>query len=231
MLVRHFMATDVFTLSPRRTCHRALVDLTRLRIRRAPVLEDGTLVGIVSERDLLRIVPGTPAQASTAAGAEGMDLEVRHIMSAPVMTLGLNDHLETAARLMLHHRIGGVPVLHQGKLRGIITESDVFKALFGLLNSCSGHNILFEEPAGRGGAKTDYTRLCGQHGCRIQALLTYLKPDGRAMSYLSLEGGRPQALVAELRALSHHVIMVEEGSEKQAPGARPECAPRSGNDR
>lgn len=222
MLVRHFMTTDVFTLHPDRTCHQALRDFSNLKIRRAPVLEGETLVGIVSERDLLRMVPGTPAQASTPAGVEGMDLAVRHIMSAPVKTLGLNDHLEAAARLMLNHRVGGAPVLHQGKLRGIITESDVFRALFGVLNSCSGHNILFEEAARRSGPKTDYARLSGQHGCRIQALLTYLKPDGGVMSYLSIEGGRPQALVAELRALSHHVIMVEEGSENLPPGAPPE---------
>lgn len=224
MLVRHFMTTDVLTLAPGRTCHEALIELSRHGVRRAPVLDGEKLVGIVSERDLLRILPGTPAQASTQAGADGMDLAVRHIMSAPVKTLGLNDHLETAARLMLNHRIGGVPVLHQGKLKGIITESDVFKALFGVLNSCSGVNILFEEPACRGGSKTDYARLCIRHGCRILALLTYLKPDGGAMCYLSLEGGGPETLVEELRALSYSVIMVEKASEKQAPGAPPECA-------
>ncbi len=224
MLVRHFMTTDVLTLAPGRTCHEALIELNRYGVRRAPVMDGETLVGIVSERDLLRILPGTPAQASTQAGVEGMDLAVRHVMSAPVKTLGLNDHLETAARLMLSHRIGGVPILHQGKLKGLITESDVFKALFGLLNSCCGVNILFEEPARRGGAKTDYARLCTRHGCRILALLTYLKPEGGAMCYLSLEGGGPETLIEELRTLSYQVLMVEKASEKPAPDASPECA-------
>ena len=63
MLVRNFMVSDVVTLSPDQTCHAALQELQRCKVRRAPVVQNNKLVGIVSERDLLRVLPGTCAQA------------------------------------------------------------------------------------------------------------------------------------------------------------------------
>ena len=65
MLVRNFMVSDVVTLSPDQTCQAALQELQRCKVRRAPVVQNNKLVGIVSERDLLRVMPGTCAQAST----------------------------------------------------------------------------------------------------------------------------------------------------------------------
>ena len=114
MLVRHFMASDVVTLSPDQTCHEALQALQRCKVRRAPVVQNNKLVGIVSERDLLRVMPGTCAQASTIAGEAGMDLPVRDIMRTKVITLSPSDHLKQAASIMLKHQIGGVPVVQGG---------------------------------------------------------------------------------------------------------------------
>ena len=82
------MTSDVFTLSPAQLCHEALTEFRSRKIRRAPVMENGRLVGIVSERDLLHILPGTCGQASTPAGEDGMALPVRNIMVTDVATLG-----------------------------------------------------------------------------------------------------------------------------------------------
>ena len=136
------MTSDLFTLSPDQTCHEALAEFKRRKIRRAPVVENGRLIGIVSERDLLRVLPGTCGQASTLAGEDGMELPVRNIMGTDIVTLGPNDHLAKAASLMLKRRIGGVPVVHDGKLKGIITESDVFKALYAILTSGAGSIVI-----------------------------------------------------------------------------------------
>jgi acetoin utilization protein AcuB len=93
VLVRHFMTSDLYTLSSNRTCYEALAEFRRRKIRRAPVVENGRLAGIVSERDLLHVLPGTCGQASTLAGEDGMTLPVRNIMTVDVATLGPNDHL------------------------------------------------------------------------------------------------------------------------------------------
>ena len=209
MLVRRFMTNHVFTLSPDQTCHEALAEFRRLKIRRAPVMENNQLVGIVSERDLLHILPGTYAQASSQAGEDTMALPIRHIMCTEVVTLGLNDHLAKAASLMLKHRIGGVPVVHEGKLGGIITESDVFKALYVILTSSVGSIIIFEEPAQLAQANHDYAGLCLKHGCRLHTLLRYPQPSGGVMYYLCLEGQNVDAVIRALWAMSNQVVWTE----------------------
>ena len=209
MLVRNFMASDVVTLSPDQTCHEALQELQRCKVRRAPVVQNNKLVGIVSERDLLRVLPGTCAQASTMAGEAGMDLPVRDIMRTKVITLSPSDHLKKAASIMLAHQIGGVPVVQGGQLKGIITESDIFKAFFAILTSTRGWIILFEEPAQLADAQHDYVKLCLEHGCRINTVLKYPTSTGATMYYLCLEGENVDAFVRKLWAMSNQVVLVE----------------------
>jgi CBS domain-containing protein len=212
MLVRHFMTTDLFTLSPGQTCREALAEFKRRRIRRAPVVADGALVGIVSERDLLRVLPGTCAEASSAAGENEMAVPVRDIMVRRMATLGPNDPLAKAADVMLKKRIGGLPVLQDGKLKGIITESDVFKALHAILSSGSGATVIFEAP-GHGPAgsdEVDYAGLCLRHGCRLHTFLRYPNGGGGAtMYFLRMEGGSAALVVRELWALAHKVLWTE----------------------
>jgi acetoin utilization protein AcuB len=203
------MTTEVFTLSPDTSCREALGEFRCRKIRRSPVMEFNRLAGIVSERDLLRILPGTCAQASTPAGEDVMSLPVRHIMRELVVTIGPNDHLAKAASLMLRNRIGGIPVVHEGALRGIITESDVFKALHGMLTACTGAVVIFEEPASDGGSRCDYVAQCLRHGCRLHTLLRYPTPNGGAMFYLCIDGKNVDGFIRELWTRSKRVVMVE----------------------
>jgi CBS domain-containing protein len=64
MLVRHFMATGPYTLSPDQNCQSAFAAFSTHKIRRAPVIDGNRLVGIVSEEDLLHILPGTCAETT-----------------------------------------------------------------------------------------------------------------------------------------------------------------------
>jgi acetoin utilization protein AcuB len=209
MLVRNYMASDVVTLSPDQTCQEALQELRRCKVRRAPVVLNKKLVGIVSERDLLRVLPGTCAQASTLAGEAGMDLPLRDIMRTAVITVSPNDHLKQAASIMLRHRIGGVPVVQGGRLRGIITESDIFKAFYEILTSPRGRVILFEEPAQLAAEQHDYVKVCLEYDCRVHTVLKYLTSTGSTMYYLCIEGENIDAFVGKLRAMSNQLMLVE----------------------
>lgn len=210
MLVRHFMATDLFTLVPDQSCREALAAFRLRRIRRAPVVEAERLTGIVSERDLLHILPGTCAQASTQAGEASMSLAVCHVMRTDVVTVDPNDYLTTAARLMLKHRIGGIPVVHEGRLRGIITESDIFKALYGILTPPGGMRVIFEELQPPSGG-IDYAGMCARQHLRLHTFLKFPRPGGGAMVYLCAEGDGTEAFVRELWGLSCRVVSVESG--------------------
>jgi len=210
MLVRYFITPRIIILTPDQTCYEAYHAFKEHRIRRAPVVDDDRLVGIVSERDLYRILPRTPWQVSQEEGKSHMDMPVRNIMTAPVHVLSPNDHIETAARMMLKHRIGGIPVLKEGHVMGLITESDIFRAMWGILSYRASCRILFfERESATAKFSNDYIALCFRHHCRVHTFLSYPEPDGRHMHYLCVQGGDIDSLINDLWSHSCEIIVVE----------------------
>lgn len=118
MLVRERMSAPVVTVSRDTDYQQALQLMQEKRLRRLPVVDrERRLVGIVAERDLLLAATRYPR-----AGVDVGEFMATDIVSAtPGMDIG------AAARLMLEHRVGGLPVLEGGALVGIITESDIFR--------------------------------------------------------------------------------------------------------
>ncbi|MEW6268715.1 MAG: CBS domain-containing protein [Thermodesulfobacteriota bacterium] len=124
--VRHVMTPVVRTL--RHDDHLEVADelMAGHRIRHLPVLDErGVVCGIVSQRDLFR---GALAKAlgygRTAQHRLHSTLRVREVMSPHVVTIGPFEPIENAARLMLEHKIGCLPVVDGQKLVGIVTETD-----------------------------------------------------------------------------------------------------------
>ncbi len=214
MLIRYFMTIAPITMAPDDTCGDALQTMHRHRIRRAPVLQENQLVGIVSESDLLRILPGTVAQIASDAGMAGMDTPIGRVMKKNVLTLQPNDHLDSAARLMLQHKIGGIPIVENGKLQGIITESDIFKALWKILSSDKGTRIILEESRTAPAVPVDFMSLCTVYGCRLHAFLRFPRPRERDICYLRVEGDNIEGLIDALWSRSCQVISVKRESRK-----------------
>ncbi len=134
MFVRSYMTVDPVSVSPDDNFHQAMHTLRKRGVRHLPVLEKGRLVGIVVEKDLLT---NQPSPATTLSLYEIYSLletlRVRQIMSRPVITVEGDCPLEEAARIMVEHKISCLPVMDGEKLVGIITETDVFKALVEVL--------------------------------------------------------------------------------------------------
>ena len=215
MLVRYFMSTKVLTLSPEQKCLEALHYLKKHRIRRAPVLDKNNLVGIVSERDLYRVLPRTFWQTSKEAGETGVDIPVKNIMATDIKVLSPNDHLEMAARLMLQHKIGGIPVLKDNHLEGLITESDIFKAMWSILSHKTSHRILFfDKGSDTNKVPNDYMELCIKNDCLVNTFVSYPKPDGGYIHYLCIQGTGVDNLIKDLWSHSCEVIIVERYNPK-----------------
>lgn len=125
MRVRDVMTSPVHTIGPDAPAWEALALMRGHRIRRLPVVEDGRLVGIVTWTDLVRVRPpalgGRWHVPNLAAGAQ-----VRHVMSTAVVVVDPEMPVQDAAALMQRHKFGGLPVVDQGRLVGIVTESDLF---------------------------------------------------------------------------------------------------------
>jgi len=124
MFVRDWMSAPAITLGPDVTASAALAFLEKRNVRRVPVVADGKLVGIVTKSDLLG--------AGKHHAVHGVTT-IANVMTRKPLTVQQEDTLETAAQLMLINKISGVPVLDGDQVVGIITESDLFRALCGML--------------------------------------------------------------------------------------------------
>jgi acetoin utilization protein AcuB len=128
MFVGDRMSRTVISVTPETPVHDALAMFQREHIRRAPVVRQGKLLGIVSETDLLN---ASPSLATTLSIWEMNSLmskiTVKHVMTKKVKTIAVDAPIEEAARIMAEAKIGGMPVTREGKIVGMITETDLFK--------------------------------------------------------------------------------------------------------
>jgi len=129
MFVGERMSHPVISITPDTPIHDAAVLLKKEHIRRAPVMQNGKLVGIISERDLLNASPSSVTSLSVwELNYLLSKVTVKQVMSKKVKTIDVNTPIEEAARIMADTKIGGLPVTRDGEVVGIITETDLFKA-------------------------------------------------------------------------------------------------------
>ena len=135
MLVRNRMTPNPITISPDKSVSDALRLMREKKIKRLPVVDSrGQLVGIVSEKDLLYASPSPVTSLNVWEIHELLGkLLVDKVMTQRVITVGEDQPLEEAARIMDDGRFGGLPVMKGKALVGIITESDLFKAFLQFL--------------------------------------------------------------------------------------------------
>jgi acetoin utilization protein AcuB len=123
------MKHPVITVPPDLPITEALTLMKSDRIRRMPVVDKaGKLVGIVSAKDLLNASP-SPATSLSVWEMNYLlsKIMVKDVMTKDVMTVSEDTPIEEAARIMADNKVGGLPVMRDNKLVGIITETDLFK--------------------------------------------------------------------------------------------------------
>ena len=134
MLVKNWMSKDVITVAADDSMQNAIYLLQEKNIKILPVVDNGNLVGIITDRDLKR---ASPSDATTLDMHELLFLiskiKIRELMKKPVHTVPLNFTIEEAAAILLEKRISGLPVVDEdGRLAGIITRSDIFRLIISL---------------------------------------------------------------------------------------------------
>jgi len=133
MQVQDWMNRDVVTVTPEESFRTAMHLIRQKGIRHLPVVEGKRLVGIVTDRDLRQAAPSEATSLSTHELHYILEkLTVREIMTKRVATIRPDQTVEDAALLLLGHRIGGLPVVRDGDLVGIITETDILQAFLQL---------------------------------------------------------------------------------------------------
>ena len=129
-LIKDWMTPDPITICPETTLPEADRLMKECGIRRLPVVQNGHLVGIVTLGDVREASPSNATSLSIYELNYLISrLTVGKIMTQDPITITPDTSIEAAARLMLEHKIGGLPVVDGTRVVGIITESDIFRLL------------------------------------------------------------------------------------------------------
>jgi acetoin utilization protein AcuB len=135
------MSARVQTIGAGASCQDAVKLLVRNKIRHLPVVDgDGRLCGIVTDRDLRHHL--FEPEVFRAIGTEPVErllsrVPVSQVMSSPVTSIGADAELEEAARVMLDEGLGSLPVVEQGRVVGILTETDLLRRIVGADAACA----------------------------------------------------------------------------------------------
>lgn len=164
LLVKNSMTREVVTLSPQATAGEALALCREKRIRHLPILEEGHLVGIVSDRDLRSATPALDDPARAEALGE---ILVSEVMAREVATARPDDPIEEAANAMREKKVGCLPVLEEDALVGIVTSSDVMEALVYLMGAHEPGNRLEVVMPDRPGTLAGVAGIFGVLGINI----------------------------------------------------------------
>ena len=199
MIVKMYMSKKVKTIEPNASLNDAVKLMRTFRIRRLVVVQDGEILGILCHRDLT-----TAAEQRSAGKAVS---KVLHVMKSPVRTIAAEEPVEKAAMLMTRFHIGGLPVVNKGELVGIITESDIFRALTSLLaGNGNSARITFDITNGSDVLKYLVDKS-NEMKLDIRSFLTF--EDGeRMMAVARVRGHGARAFVDELWDSGHTVVNI-----------------------
>jgi acetoin utilization protein AcuB len=197
MLVIERMTTQPVTIMAGSTVGQALEIIESRHLRHLPVMDEReSLVGIVSEKDLLRADCDDPIDG---------------VMTREVITVTEYTALEEAARIMADHKISSLPVMRNGKLVGIITETDLFKIFLELLAAREkGVRLTMLIPEEKGVLASVTTEIANMGG-NILALSTFMgeDPTNRMLTVKVSDVPRDK-LVAIMEALGMEIVDVRE---------------------
>jgi acetoin utilization protein AcuB len=131
--ISKWMKRSVITAKPRDTIRHARELMEQHRVNQLPVVRNGRLLGIITDRDVRDAFPSVFDQAAPGKSTRVPDqVTVENVMTANVLTLGPQRSVADAARLMRRERIGAVPIVEGETLVGIFTRSDVLDAFVAL---------------------------------------------------------------------------------------------------
>jgi acetoin utilization protein AcuB len=192
------MTQEPITVDPEDLAIRAAQEMQAGKFRRVPVVSDGKLVGIISDRDL-REHRGHLEQ-----------VKINGIMSEKPITVTPATTVEEAAQIMLERQIGGLPVVADGRLVGIVTTSDILRAFLDVMGASHGGSSRIDFVLeGEEHGFVEATRLVAREGGEVLGVGTYREKLGdNPVCYLRLVGGAPDVIAKALRNRGFNVLGV-----------------------
>lgn len=197
MKVKNWINREPVTIQRTAKLQDALELMKKHSIRHLPVVDDGQLVGFITESDIRQFF--FPSMVE--------DIPVHQVMVLNPITINANASIEMAARLIHDYKIGGLPVLDKKKLVGVITASDLLSAfidVMGLLKASARLDVLVDRKDG----VEEVTRIIKEHGCEIISVATESHSSRQKVYYFRLEKADLEPVVQALEEAGYKVLSV-----------------------
>ena len=173
MFVSDWMTKMVFTVSPDDGIMDALTLMKENSIKHLPVMKGDKIKGIVSDRDIREFCPS----AATSLDVYELHyllakLKIKDIMKTGLFTTTPDTPVEEAAMLLYDNQIGCLPVIENGRIAGIISDRDIYRALIDVTGCRHGGNRIYLAIEDRPGSIREVADIIRKYGFGLQAILT-----------------------------------------------------------
>ena len=212
MFVANRMTKNPITVEPTTPVNEAAKLMKRRNIRRLPVVEKGSLVGIISDRDIMRVAP---SPATTLSKFEIMSLldkiTVAEIMAKDVVSLPDTATIEEAALVMYNEKLSGLPVVSSmGAVVGIITETDVFKTFVDVMGLADGKTRITLDVVDKIGVVKELAGIIADAGFNIDSMVTCKQASlaGHFEIVIRVDADNVAEITAKIEEKGYNVVHV-----------------------
>jgi acetoin utilization protein AcuB len=210
--VKDRMTENVKTVEMNTSINEAFSLMKENKIRRLPIVEKDKVIGIITLSDLNKAAPS----AATSLSIHELNYllaktRIKDIFpkQQKVLTIGPENYIETAAKLMRNNRISGLPVVEKGTLVGIVTETDIFAAFIDILGVNKTHSRIDLYTSDRPGTIAAITGVIARLGKNIlNTVVYYDSQKGKYKMIIRIEELDCQDVVKELNGSGYEVESV-----------------------
>ncbi|HBI15342.1 MAG TPA: hypothetical protein DDY20_07490 [Desulfobulbaceae bacterium] len=213
MLIKDWMATTIVTVDVNTSVMRATRTMKENNIRRLPVLSQGKLIGVITDRDLKEASPSTTSDIDIHEMYYLLsEMKVKDVMTDKCICLKQNDTLEKAALIMLKERISGIMILdEEEKLVGLLSETDILRGFIQATGIQHGaHQFVIDMPDATG-STSRIIDLLRQHQARLLSILTSFSdaPHGtkRVSIRILVDDRVAEEISRQIEALAHYHVV------------------------
>lgn len=193
MKVQNWMITEVITINPQDTVESAIQLMRKHSIRHLPVVDGDRLVGLVTESSLRPYLE-----------PEKLKLPLKEVMIINPITIDPNASIDEAARLIYKYKIGGLPVISQGRVVGIITVTDILEAfieLMGILKASSRLDLIPKDDN-----LNEALEVIKKAGAKIISIGMDVTSEGEKVYFIRVEKTNLEKIAFELEEMGHKVV-------------------------
>jgi len=221
MLIKDWMATAVLTVDANTSVMRATRIMKENNIRRLPVLSQGKLIGIVTDRDLKEASPSSTSEIDLHEMYYLLsEMKVKDVMTDKCICLRADDTLEKAALVMLREKISGIMILDgEDNLVGLLSETDILRGFIQATGIQDGADqYVIDMPDARGSV-TQVIDILRDHNARVLSILTSFNdaPPGmkRVAIRITMDDDKLPAFEKALSDLENYHIVSHNKDELQ----------------